>query len=79
MEGSPVSAHRGVKGLHRGRRLTGERQGSKEKEGRRSVDPAFTVSGCHLFTHSTVCVSPARRALPSQKRDACTMLRLFFF
>lgn len=37
--------------------------GPREKRGRRGggwgVDPAFSVSGCHLFTHYTVCMAPA--------------------
>lgn len=47
-----------MEGSCRGRRLVGGGEGEEEGRGRRSVDPAFTVSGCHLFTHSTVCVGP---------------------
>lgn len=62
MEGSAVSPHRrGVERLRRGQKLKGRRRGCRKKRGRRrrSVDPAFTVSGCHLFTHSIVCIGPA--------------------
>lgn len=68
MEGSAVSPHGGgVEGLHMGQRLTsGEMGGRKRRRRRRSVDPAFTVSGCHLFTQSV-------SVLPRSQRDSCTM------
>lgn len=38
----------------------------ERERGRKSVDPAFTVSGYHLFTQSTACVVPV---MFSEKRQ----------
>ena len=68
MEGSAVSPHRGGGGVTQGSKVERQKAGVSGKEWRRrrrrrgrrrrrSVDPAFTVSGCHLFTHSTVCIA----------------------
>lgn len=60
----------GVEGLLVGQRLNSTKAGGvRGKGGKRSVDPAFAVSGSHLFTHSTV--------LPrSQKEGSCTISHL---
>lgn len=60
----------GVEGLLVGQRLNSTKaEGERGKGGKRSVDPAFAVSGSHLFTHSTV---PPR----SQKEGNCTISHL---
>lgn len=65
MEGSAVSPPSGGSGVGGGGGVTLRSKVERQKAGvqgeegrRRSVDPAFTVSGCHLFTHSTVRIGP---------------------
>lgn len=70
MEGSAVSPHWGGGGVTHGSKVEQHKgRGREGKGGKRSVDPAFAVSGSHLFTHSTV---PPR----SQKEGSCTISHL---